>query len=151
MDYNMNNLIHKEMNDEYEAEQHFIKHINLALSMSEPLYGTGTDFTRITRLFDETLRRFVDDKHGLAATDRSKLTREQVLRRDLKPRHKKSVLERDEYRCTNCGSHKNLCVDHKTPISRGGDNHEDNLHTLCRSCNRYKSNKTMDEWLGVAQ
>lgn len=51
------------------------------------------------------------------------------------------VLERDAYRCVFCGSHKDLCVDHIKPESKGGELHLDNLQTLCRSCNSIKGAK----------
>lgn len=51
------------------------------------------------------------------------------------------VLERDAYRCVFCGSHKDLCVDHIKPESKGGALHPDNLQTLCRSCNSIKGAK----------
>jgi len=44
------------------------------------------------------------------------------------------VLERDSWRCQNCGYHENLEVHHKTPRSRQGDDSEVNLITLCNSC-----------------
>lgn len=80
------------------------------------------------------------------AQDKESLSDIEKLRRALKPKHKKAILVRDAYRCVNCNSHEHLCVDHKTPLCRGGDNHESNLQTLCRSCNRSKGSKTMQEW-----
>lgn len=44
--------------------------------------------------------------------------------------------------CAVCGSDKNLEVDHIFPISKGGGSDRENLQTLCRRCNRFKSNKT---------
>jgi hypothetical protein len=48
------------------------------------------------------------------------------------------VFERDKYRCVNCGSHRDLCVDHIHPESLGGEAVLGNLQTLCRPCNSKK-------------
>lgn len=40
-------------------------------------------------------------------------------------------------------------IDHIVPISLGGDNDFSNLTISCPDCNRMKSNKTLEEWLGV--
>lgn len=58
----------------------------------------------------------------------------------LKVRFK--VLKRDEYCCQICGA--NACcgarleIDHKIPVSKGGENEIENLWTLCFRCNRGK-------------
>jgi len=44
------------------------------------------------------------------------------------------VLERDNWRCQNCGCAENLEVHHKTLRSQHGDDSEPNLITLCNSC-----------------
>ena len=65
---------------------------------------------------------------------------------DIKPTKRKpipkavreAVFKRDNYRCVNCGSTKNLEVDHKVPLANGGTNDMANLQTHCRDCNRRK-------------
>lgn len=52
-----------------------------------------------------------------------------------------------ELSCNKCGNLDDLCIDHKTPISRGGNNNFDNLQILCRKCNSEKGTKTVDEWI----
>ena len=49
-----------------------------------------------------------------------------------------SVLKRDGHTCTSCGIRYNLTVDHKVPLSMGGDNALSNLITLCRDCHENK-------------
>ncbi len=44
------------------------------------------------------------------------------------------VLQRDGWRCQECGSRTNLEVHHQKFRSRLGDDSEDNLITLCTSC-----------------
>lgn len=44
------------------------------------------------------------------------------------------VLERDDYKCRECGSRKRLEVHHIKPLSLGGAPWPENCKTLCRSC-----------------
>ena len=42
------------------------------------------------------------------------------------------ILDRDGWKCVQCGRRAGLCVDHIIPISEGGDMYsESNLQTLC--------------------
>lgn len=49
-------------------------------------------------------------------------------------------------KCAACGGSEKLVIDHKVPVSRGGDCEEDNLQILCTACNVAKGTKTMEEW-----
>ena len=51
------------------------------------------------------------------------------------------ILERDGYKCQQCGSEDQPCIDHIIPVSRGGDSSDDNLQVLCLPCNTKKGNK----------
>jgi 5-methylcytosine-specific restriction protein A len=54
------------------------------------------------------------------------------------------VFRRDGYRCQHCGHEAHaadLEVDHVLPWSWGGDDDQENLQTLCRSCNRKKGDR----------
>lgn len=44
------------------------------------------------------------------------------------------VLQRDGWRCQNCGSRENLQVHHKKFRSQSGDDSDENLITLCATC-----------------
>jgi 5-methylcytosine-specific restriction endonuclease McrA len=57
------------------------------------------------------------------------------------------IIQRDNYRCSYCGSGENLTADHMVPLSRGGTNDPANLCACCRDCNLRKRNKTAEEWL----
>ena len=48
------------------------------------------------------------------------------------------IYRRDGYRCLRCGAVHDLTLDHIYPVSLGGTDAEDNLQTLCRSCNSSK-------------
>ena len=60
------------------------------------------------------------------------------------------VLQRDRFKCVLCGDHpaRNaecvLHVDHVTPWSKGGKTREDNLRTLCATCNVGRGNRFAD-------
>lgn len=49
-----------------------------------------------------------------------------------------SILERDHYKCQECGFFKYLEVHHILPRSQGGSNDPTNLITLCRRCHAKK-------------
>lgn len=42
-------------------------------------------------------------------------------------------------------------VDHATPVSRGGDNHRDNIHIACDGCNRLKGELNAQEFIEFRQ
>ncbi len=46
----------------------------------------------------------------------------------------RQVLQRDSWRCQNCGSRTNLQVHHIYLRSQAGDDAEKNLITLCSDC-----------------
>ena len=51
-----------------------------------------------------------------------------------------AIFNRDHNRCVKCHSSRNLEIDHIIPISKGGKSTYDNLQTLCKRCNKNKSN-----------
>jgi hypothetical protein len=57
------------------------------------------------------------------------------------------VFKRDSYCCQICGAKQingaTLEVDHKVPVTKGGNNDMSNLWTLCFDCNRGKSDKDL--------
>jgi hypothetical protein len=65
-------------------------------------------------------------------------------RRPLSVTKRFVVLKRDRYRCRICrAADAELEVDHIVPVSRGGGDTLDNLQTLCKACNRSKSDRLM--------
>ncbi len=61
--------------------------------------------------------------------------------KDIPASLRKEIMERDAYRCQECDTWKDLTIDHIKPVSKGGDNHPDNLRALCHSCNSWKGNR----------
>ena len=51
-------------------------------------------------------------------------------------RLRREILERDDWRCQECGSSKNLDVHHLLRRSALGDDAETNLIALCRACHQ---------------
>ena len=48
--------------------------------------------------------------------------------------------------CFNCGSMNNQSLDHRIPLSRGGEHKIGNMLTLCQPCNASKHSRTIMEW-----
>lgn len=69
-------------------------------------------------------------------------------KRNVSVRTRHKVLERDGFRCQDCGASPAmgavLEVDHTIPVSKGGTNEMSNLRTLCADCNRGKSDRIVD-------
>jgi len=81
----------------------------------------------------------------------NKHTVEKIISRPTERRKQKisqplriSVWRRDRFTCLACGSQDSLTCDHIIPESRGGEAVEDNLQTLCKSCNSKKGITTVD-------
>lgn len=49
---------------------------------------------------------------------------------------RRTILERDEYRCQICGDSTSLSVHHIIPLSSGGDSSFENLRVLCQVCHQ---------------
>jgi len=56
-------------------------------------------------------------------------------------KEKESVFIRDGYKCRECGISDRLTIDHIVPKDEGGNDHVNNLQTLCYPCNQRKGNK----------
>jgi len=57
---------------------------------------------------------------------------------------RRSVFERDGFKCLKCGREDNLTIDHILPRCKGGKNKQSNLQTLCYKCNCNKSDDIID-------
>ena len=73
-------------------------------------------------------------------------------RRSSVNRDRLAILERDQYTCQYCGAGplppRALHVDHVVPLSRGGQDAEENKITACAHCNLTKSDKMLwAEWI----
>ena len=64
-----------------------------------------------------------------------------TIRKPIPQSVKDKVWNRDNAKCVQCGSNKNLEFDHIIPHSKGGADTYRNLQLLCEPCNRSKSAK----------
>jgi hypothetical protein len=55
------------------------------------------------------------------------------------------IFKRDGNKCVKCGSIHNLTIDHIMPLSKGGENDDSNLQTLCKNCNCSKKDSIMGQ------
>jgi 5-methylcytosine-specific restriction endonuclease McrA len=53
-----------------------------------------------------------------------------------------ALFEAYDWRCAYCGAQVDLTVDHRVPLSRGGDDSMENLIPACLSCNSSKHDRT---------
>jgi len=51
------------------------------------------------------------------------------------------IYKRDNESCLACNLTRHLTIDHIVPVSKGGITTDENLQTLCNSCNSKKHNK----------
>lgn len=87
-------------------------------------------------VFDELVRavdQLIDRRDPLVSDGRTKDKISGTLRTQ--------VFERDRYRCVDCGTWKDLTVDHIVAEANGGPTALENLQTLCRSCNSSKGTR----------
>jgi len=58
-----------------------------------------------------------------------------------------ALLEGHEYRCAYCNADDlALLIEHRTPLSRGGEHTRSNIVPACEPCNLNKADKTDEEW-----
>mgnify|MGYP003453256218 CR=1 FL=1 len=56
----------------------------------------------------------------------------------IKQSKREEIYKRDGNKCVQCGSDKELTLDHIIPKWAGGTNSYENLQTMCGTCNRRK-------------
>ncbi len=70
--------------------------------------------------------------------------------REARRRARFRLYARDGFACVYCLEPfdvRELSIDHKQPVSRGGTDEESNLVAACRRCNRAKGTMTYDEFM----
>jgi hypothetical protein len=74
---------------------------------------------------------------------------EQIKRKRLSSMDRNKVYKKFGGHCAYCGKElkfREMQADHKTPLYRGGEDTLENMYPACRSCNFYKSTRTIDEF-----
>lgn len=82
--------------------------------------------------------------HGCWPMCRTCRLERQRSRPPVDPEIRDAIYRRDGNACLRCGARQPLTVDHIVPVVLGGTSNEQNLQTLCRSCNSSKGTKTAD-------
>lgn len=74
---------------------------------------------------------------------------EAFIPRQHKALMKKQLIEEWDHQCAYCGHrqlHKELTLDHVTPLAKMGTDNYSNLIPCCRSCNLSKGDKAIRQW-----
>lgn len=106
-------------------------------------------------------RRFKYDKDAETAVEKEWSKRSQAEKVSAATRER--IIERDGNTCLRCGNTENLNPHHIIPVAVGGENTDENLATLCKSCHLeahdgafstpttvYDDQQGFDEWLATA-
>ena len=104
--------------------------VSLVYKMEDEAISQGHSKAEAGRMTRENLKSIISEAMEAESSDR--YVSKQV--RDI-------VWDRDQGRCTECGSNEKLEFDHIIPHSKGGSNSEKNIQLLCEECNRKKSDK----------
>ena len=87
------------------------------------------------------LKKIIRKERDDRALERSRLEKSNKNRRNKNSAFNKefesvrgSILERDNFKCVECGGNKDLHVHHVVHRKHGGTNDPDNLVTLCKWC-----------------
>ncbi|MBU2061948.1 MAG: HNH endonuclease [Bacteroidetes bacterium] len=107
------------------------------------------------RLFKEWREKNPDYQKAWRAENRDMCTEYKHRRRCRKNGNGRNDLTKEQITqfkidntcCIICMSGEDLVLDHKTPISRGGENTLNNIARLCRSCNSSKGDKELFEYI----
>ena len=87
--------------------------------------------------------RVISDKEWIGETDEDWVRADteegnQKISVKIPTRVRKNVRRRDEGKCVDCGSKKNLEYVHIIPLTSGGSNSVGNIQLLCKECKRRK-------------
>ena len=75
-------------------------------------------------------------------------------RRRLVQKEREAVYNKMSGRCAYCGEPIGFCamqVDHVIPLRKGGEDTLENMMPACRSCNRYKSTLTVEQFRAAVE
>ncbi len=97
---------------------------------------------------DKTRVKMMLAKVGLPSLKKGKRYSSYIKPRDILPSERAVILKKYDYKCVQCGSTKDLQVDHIYPARKGGAYSLENYQVLCRKCNMKKWTRTN---LGIVQ
>lgn len=96
----------------------------------------------------KTGRRSVIEVNAIVATHGTNPTLTDHGTHYVPPLSNRALFKRDQYLCMYCGQRhlaRELSRDHVRPISRGGNDHWNNVVSACKRCNNRKAGQTPEE------
>jgi 5-methylcytosine-specific restriction endonuclease McrA len=69
--------------------------------------------------------------------------------RKFPKKQKNRIMSRDGRKCKICGCYEDLTIDHIVPVSKGGSNRDNNLMTLCLTCNQRKGSDIYHQFIRI--
>lgn len=75
--------------------------------------------------------------------------RKKALISDLTPEDWIQILHDSNGKCFYCGDERILQIEHKIPLSRGGNHTKENIVAACAPCNYRKGTKTSEEFCSI--
>ncbi len=137
--------------DKYDPDSdgaEFFKHRILMQAMAKYLFDefghiSGHDLedkiiaelNQHLRYYIENLGEEIQEAEEFATKRKKAIARERAKVKYLE----EDIMQRDEYKCVQCGSSRRIEVDHRWPIAHGGESTMENMRVLCQDCNRKKS------------
>jgi hypothetical protein len=130
------------------------------LRIDEGCYRGVAMLNHLKRYHVPTWLEEISKKEALSASDKKAMNKynslvnscNQYLQRkkdwaNIKSSVTRLIMESNEGLCYYCLTEKATCIDHKTPLVRGGDSRMSNLAPSCRTCNAKKHDLTVEEFL----
>ena len=114
----------------------------VAYSCGNTLYKVYGGTNAVTR------KRSVIEVNSIIATTGESYSWLRNRDKYLPPLNNKALFARDAFLCMYCGNHflaRDLSRDHIKPISRGGQDHWQNVVTACKRCNNHKAGQTPEQ------
>lgn len=89
------------------------------------------------------MRRLIFGGHARSATSRREKRRAVLARgNSAAARLRRIIRKSGRWKCVRCGRHvlaSAIDIDHVQPLALGGEDVDDNVQTLCRSCHKLKT------------
>lgn len=126
------------------AKEVYLKNKDKILARANDYYHNMTPEQR------EEHNRKRRERHARQPEVRNKIERIRDHQKRAKDKFSKSIWEmvcqKYSNSCVYCGTKDNITIEHRLPVSLGGNNSFHNLAPACLSCNSSKRNKTESDY-----